>query len=863
MFRWKKETDPVSHNSDANQKLILSSSQDSFELFRTLNTSANGLTQDEAEQNLSTFGPNELAKAQKVGALLQFLERFTNPLVIQLLVIGIVSYLMGDIRSTIVVSGMVFLSVILTHIQEYRSSQAVEKLYSMVRTTATVTRDGQRQEILLKELVPGDIIILSAGDMLPADVRLISCKDFFVNQGALTGESMPVEKYSTPLKNPGNNILELSNIAFMGSSVFSGSATAVVVNTGIRTYFGAISKKLVGQKQTTSFDKGILGFTWLMIRFMVVLVSAVFLINGLTKGNWLEALLFALAVAVGLTPEMLPMIVTVNLSKGAIAMSRKKVIVKRLNAIQNFGAMDVLCTDKTGTLTQDKVVLERYVDVTNEQNERVLRYAYINSFYQTGLKNLLDYAVLNHGEFKVEQRYKKVDEIPFDFNRKRMSVVVDRENTHVIICKGALEEIFKVCNRFIVEDEIDEMYETLKQDLREQYRSLSAEGFRVLAVAYKEMDTPKTTYSVQDETDLILLGYIAFLDPPKETALEAISALARHGVQTKILTGDNDLVTRKICKDVGLDYTSIKIGSDLMNLTDDAFHRVVEETTVFARLTPDQKEKIIQSIKHNGHVVGFMGDGINDAPALKAADVGISVDTAVDIAKESADIILLKKSLLVLEDGVLEGRKVFGNITKYIKMGASSNFGNMFSVVGASFFLPFLPMTPIQVLLNNLLYDFSQTGIPTDHVDDEYLSSPRKWNLVNIRKFMIWLGPVSSIFDYTTFFVMIFIFNARNNPALFRTGWFIESLLTQTLIVHVIRTRKVPFIQSRASKTMTLATLLIMALGVIIPISPLGRQLGFVTPPRAYWGFLAATLVCYIMLAHVVKTIFIKKYGID
>lgn len=863
MFNWKRTDDLPNQNTDANQRLKLSSAQDTFELLRTLNTSANGLNQDEAQSRLSMYGYNELAKPRKVGAILQFLERFTNPLVIQLLVIGIVSFLVGDIRSTVVVSGMVFLSVILTHIQEYRSSLAVDKLYSMVRTTATVTRDGSRQEILLKELVPGDIVLLSAGDMLPADVRLIACKDFFVNQGALTGESMHVEKFAAPLKTPVNNPLDFSNIAYMGSSVFSGSATAVVVNSGIQTYFGAISKKLAGQKQATSFDKGILGFTWLMIRLMMVLVVTVFLINAITKGNWIEALLFSLAVAVGLTPEMLPMIVTVNLSKGAMALSRKKVIVKRLNAIQNFGAMDVLCTDKTGTLTQDKVVLERYVDVTNEQNERVLRYAYINSYYQTGLKNLLDYAVLNHSEFQVEQRYKKVDEIPFDFHRKRMSVVVDRENTHLLICKGALEEIFDVCNRFIVDDEIDEISETLKQDLRDQYRSLSAEGFRVLAVAYKEMDILGTTYSILDESNLILLGYIAFLDPPKETASEAIAALARHGVQTKILTGDNELVTRKICKDVGLDYTHLKIGSDLINLTDDEFHRVVEETIVFARLTPDQKEKIIQSIKHTGHVVGFLGDGINDSPALKAADVGISVDTAVDIAKESADIILLKKSLLVLEDGVLEGRKVFGNITKYVKMGASSNFGNMFSVVGASFFLPFLPMTPIQVLLNNLLYDFSQTGIPTDNVDEEYLSSPRRWNLVNIQKFMFWMGPVSSVFDYTTFFFMIYFFKAWNNPALFRTGWFIESLLTQTLIVHVIRTRKIPFIQSRASRTMTLATVSIMAVGILLPLSSWGRKLGFVTPPHTYWWFLAATLIGYVLLAHFVKTIFIKKYGID
>ena len=845
------------------QSLGDASSAEIFQLFRDTNSSATGLTHEEASIRFYQYGPNELARARKRNFIIQLLERFKNPLVIQLLIIGGVSFWMQDYRSASVVSGMVFLSVFLTHFQEYRSSKAVEKLFAMVRTTATVVRDGKRMEIPLRELVPGDIVLLAAGDIIPADIRLISSKDFFVNQSALTGESMPVEKFSHPIEKKTSNPLELQNIGFMGSSVFSGSATAVVVTTGTETYFGAISKKLVSKKQMTSFDRGLKDFTWLMIRFMLVLVVLVFFINAYTKGSWVEALLFSLAVAVGLTPEMLPMIVTVNLSKGALAMSRKKVIVKRLNSIQNFGAMDILCTDKTGTLTQDKVVLERYVDVTEEPNEEVLRYAYLNSYYQTGLKNLLDIAVLNHSEYAVEQHYKKIDEIPFDFARKRMSVIVEDQGKQILICKGALEEIFEVCDRFKVEDEIDEMSDTLIQDLREQYRSLSAEGFRVLAVAYKEIDSIKPVYSVADESQLVLLGYIAFLDPPKETAHEAIAALKRHGVTTKILTGDNDLVTRKICKDVGLEFDHIVTGDQIEKISPDELAILAEQSSVFARLTPDHKELIIKALQSRGHVVGFLGDGINDSPALKIADVGISVDTAVDIAKESADIILLKKSLLVLEDGVIEGRKVFGNIIKYVKMGSSSNFGNMFSVIGASIFVPFLPMLPIQVLVNNLLYDFSQTGIPSDRVDDEYLSKPRKWNIANIRRFMMWIGPVSSIFDYTTFIMMLFVFNCWKNPALFQTGWFIESLMTQTLVVHVIRTGKIPFIQSRASWGLTLSTVLIMACAVILPLSPLGAKLGFVHPPTLYWYLLGLTLLCYIILAHFIKTIFMKRFGSD
>jgi len=739
-----------------------------------------------------------------------------------------------------------------------------------------VLRDSKETEVPLADVVPGDIVVLDAGTLVPADIRLITTKDFFVSQSALTGESMPVEK--SPNSAPGvKAALELTNACFQGSNVLSGSARGVVVNTGARTYFGAITRKLAGQRSKTSFDKGISGFTWLMIKFMVVMVAVVFLIIGLTKHNWMDALLFGLAVAVGLTPEMLPMIVTVNLAKGAMAMSKKKVIVKRLNSIQNFGAIDVLCTDKTGTLTQDRVILEKYVDVSGKQSDDVLRYAYMNSFYQTGLRNLLDRAVLGHSEFEVERRCQKVDEIPFDFTRKRMSVVVDYEGDHVLICKGAVEDVFKVCSSYQVEDDVFPLIDMIKQDVLEDYEALSADGYRVLAISYREFTREKTTFSAADESDMILLGYIAFLDPPKESTAQALKALKDAGVAVKILTGDNDLVTRKVCKDVGIDVEHLVTGPELVGLTPEQLVETAEKATVLARLSPTQKEQVIEALQSHGHVVGFMGDGINDAPALKKADVGISVDTAVDVAKEAADIVLLEKSLLVLDAGIIEGRKVFGNIIKYIRMGASSNFGNMFSVLGGSLFLPFLPMLPIQVLTNNMLYDVSQIGIPSDTVDPEFSTVPRKWNIGNIRRFMYFIGPMSSIFDYATFFLMLFFFGciaftrAGTSPdmkiyfeKLFHTGWFVESILTQTLIVHVIRTRKIPFIQSRASPVMFFFTFLVMAIGVALPyITPIANLLGFVPLPAIYWAWIVGFLVSYCTITHFVKTWFFKKFGVD
>ena len=857
------------------------------EALRTLGVTEQGLSEEAVERAREEFGPNLLSHRRDKGVIAEILDRCRNPLVIQLLIICAVSLAMADVRSATVVGAMVFLSVILAYVQEHRSSKAVEQLQAMVQTDCTVLRDGKELDIPIADVVPGDIVVLNAGAIIPADLRLISAKDFFVSQSSLTGESMPVEKSAETSSVAGRGIIELQNACFQGSNVLSGTARGVVVNTGIRTHFGSIAEKLAGQRVQTSFDKGIAGFTWLMIRFMVVMVSVVFLIVGTTKHNWGEALLFALSVAVGLTPEMLPMIVTVNLSKGAMAMSRKKVIVKRLNSIQNFGAIDILCTDKTGTLTQDRVILEKHVDVANRDSQDVLRYAYMNSYYQTGLRNLLDRSVLSHSDLDVERNCRKVDEIPFDFQRKRMSVVVDYEGDHVLICKGAVEDIYKVCTHYQVDDEIHLMIDLIKDDLLEEYEELSRDGYRVLGIAYREFPQSKTVFSVADENDLVLLGYIAFLDPPKGSAAKAIAQLKDVGVSTKILTGDNALVTRKICKDVDLDAGEIITGDRLIGLSEEALGELAEKTTVFARLSPSQKESVILALQKRGHVIGYLGDGINDAPAMRVADVGISVDSAVDVAKESADIILLEKSLLVLEDGILEGRKVFGNIIKYIRMGASSNFGNMFSVVGGSYFLPFLPMASIQILVNNLLYDASQVGIPSDNVDEEYLKTPRKWDIDNIRRFMMIIGPMSSIFDYATFFLMLYFFGCHNlhlaapaelvarfaNPnaapdqtyaaALFQTGWFVESILTQTLIVHIIRTRRIPFIQSIASPFLLVTTLLVMALGAFLPYSPAAAYFGFVPLPAVYWLWIAGFLLCYSVLTHSVKVWFHRKYGID
>jgi Mg2+-importing ATPase len=762
---------------------------------------------------------------------------------------------------------MVLLATGTAFVQEHRSNKAAARLRALVRTTASVRRrTAGFVEVPIEELVPGDVVSICAGDMVPADLRLIEAKDLFVNQAVLTGEAMPAEKSAQAESTP-KSAFDAPDLCFMGTNVLSGHGVGLVARTGAHTDFGRLADRIAGSRPLTAFDQGIARFTWLMIRVIAVMVPLVFLINGLTKGDWLEALFFAVAVAVGLTPEMLPMIVTVNLAKGALAMSRVRVIVKRLQAIQNFGAMDVLCADKTGTLTQDRIILKRHLDIHGDDSERVLQYAYLNSHFQTGLKNLLDVAVLEHVDVRraldIDRAYAKVDEIPFDFSRRRMSVVVAHEGRHILICKGAVEEVFAVCTRYDADGTTAELDESHFREAQAQTGALNADGFRVVAVAYKELPARDAPYSRADEAELVLLGYIAFLDPPKEEAGTALAELAASGVAVKILTGDNDIVARKVCRDVGLDPGRIVLGAEVARLDDTALAQAVDQTRVFAKLTPEQKERIVRALQRRDHVVGFLGDGINDSPALKAADVGISVDNAVDIAKESADIILLEKSLGVLHDGVVEGRKVFGNISKYIKMGASSNFGNMLSVLGASVFLPFLPMAPIQVLANNLLYDLSQTAIPTDYVDEEYLAAPRRWHIDNVFRFMLVLGPVSSLFDYATFGIMLWVFDCWANAPLFQTGWFVESLLSQTLIIHVIRTPRLPFVQSRPSPALMATTVLICAAGIALPFTPAGAALGFTPPPPAYWPVLLALIVGYAVLAQLAKRWFVRRWGVE
>jgi Mg2+-importing ATPase len=873
-------------NGDRTAELIRdAATNDVAEIFQRLKTSPRGLSEDEATERLEVFGLNEVAQEAKHTWLRRLWTATRNPLVILLTVLAILSYATADIAGGTVMMLMVLLGVLLRFVQETRADNAAAKLKAMISVTATVIRDGQQREIPLQQLVPGDVVKLSAGDMIPGDVRLIAAKDLFITQATLTGESLPVEKADTPDIREKISAIECSNLCFLGTSVETGSATAVIVATGSQTYFGKVARSLVGQQVETAFDKGLKKFTWLMLRFMLVMVPLVFLINGLTKHDWKEAFFFALAVAVGLTPEMLPMIVSVCLSKGAMAMSRKKVIVKRLNSIQNFGAMNVLCTDKTGTLTIDRVILEIYCDVFKNENEEVLRDAYLISHFQTGLKNVLDRAVLKHAELHGElgiEKYVKIDEIPFDFSRRMMSVAVEGpDGQRQLLTKGAPEAVFGKCTHFESNGEIFPMEPIFVGDLAEQVNGLNEDGLRVLAVATKKLEA-RPSYSKADESDMVLTGYIAFLDPPKDTATQAITALRQHGVTVKVLTGDNDLVTRKVCTEVGIDAEKILLGREVEGMSDEQLSEAVSTTDVFARLSPSHKQRVVKALQKRGNVVGFMGDGINDAPALRAADVGISVDNAVDIAKESADMILLEKNLMVLEEGVLEGRKVFVNILKYIRMGASSNFGNMFSVIGASAWFPFVPMAPIQVLTNNLLYDFSQVPIPTDNVGPTQTATPKPWKIGEIAKFIIFIGPISSIFDYTTYGLMWFYFKCSNlgllpsgglavhfagatepdrtyAAALFHTGWFVESLMTQTLIVHVIRTNLIPFIQSRASWQLTMTTILIMGIGAVLPFSPLGGFLGFVPLPWQFWPFLLVTLVCYVALTQLVKVWLLKK----
>jgi P-type Mg2+ transporter len=839
------------------------------EVLRKLGSNPAGLAENEIPERLERYGANEISHYKAPGWYVLLWHAFRNPFNILLLILAIISLVTGDTPSMIIISVMVAISIFLRFFQELRSTVAAEKLKAMVKVTAAIVRrdatgQSRETEMPIEGIVPGDVVHLSAGDMTPADLRLITSKDLFLSQAALTGEALPVEKHAS-LPGSSGGPLESPNMCFLGTNVISGTATAVVVATGGDTYLGAVAKSVAGQRTLTSFEKGIRGISFLLIRFTIVMALLVFLINGLTKHEWSEAFLFAVSVAVGLTPEMLPMIVSGTLALGAVAMSHKKVIVKRINSIQNIGAIDILCTDKTGTLTQGKVILERYCDVVREEEEQVLRLAYLNSYFQTGLKNLMDRAVLEHREIPIHGA-KKIDEIPFDFSRRIMSIVVDTDGKRLLIAKGAPEAILARCSRFELDGELLDIEELFLPELRDELDKLSAEGFRCLALGYKDVEPTRDTYSKDDECNLILKGYIAFLDPPKDTAAQAIAALGVNGVHIKVLTGDNDIVSRKICRDVGLPAERVVLGGEIDEKRDDvALLPVLESASVFARLTPAHKERVIRVLRNAGHVVGFLGDGINDAPALRAADVGISVDNAVDIAKESADLILLEKSLLVLDDAVMEGRRVFGNIVKYIKMGTSSNFGNMFSLLGASMLLPFLPMLPIQILTQNLLYDFSQLAIPFDRVDEEYMRKPRQWKIGDIARFMVVIGPISSIFDYTTFALMFFLFHANTvEPAkqgLFQAGWFVEGLLSQTLIVHMIRTRKIPFIQSRATPVMTLATLIVMAMGIAIPFTPVGAALRFQPLPGAYFLWLGGTLISYAVLTQIVKTWFARKWG--
>ena len=850
------------------------------EALTRLGSSREGLTDATVGARRAEWGRNVIAHERPPHWYVLLARALANPFNLVLMTLAALSWMTGDREGVYVIAAMVLLSTGLRFAQEFRSQQAAVALRQLVRTNATVERDGdefpagatpaaRRREVPMDELVPGDLVYLSAGDMVPADVRVLSARDLFLSQSAITGESLPVEKFDTAsVPGAGAAAMDLPTVCFMGTNVVSGSGTAVAVNTGARTAMGSMAHGVLARRATTAFDVGVQQVSWLLIRFMLVMVPVVIVINGLTKGNWLEAFLFGLAVAVGLTPEMLPMVVTANLAKGAVTMARHKTIVKKLDAIQNFGAMDVLCTDKTGTLTQDHIVLERHMNVVGEEDDWVLALAYLNSYYQTGLKNLLDVAVLEHGEIRAElaidHAYGKIDEIPFDFVRRRMSVVVDHEGRHhQLICKGAVEEVLASC-QWVRDEERLVAFDQPRRDVAEDIvAELNGDGFRVVAVAYRDFEPRTGPYTVADESELVLAGFIGFLDPPKETAAPALRAFAQHGVRVMVLTGDNDIVTRKVCRDVGFDAGQIVLGHEMRALDDTALGALVDRTSVFAKMTPDDKVRVVKALRARGHTVGFLGDGINDAGALRAADVGISVDTAVDIAKESADLILLEKNLMVLEDAVIEGRKTFGNTIKYIKMAASSNFGNVFSVVVASAFLPFLPMLPAQMLIQNLLYDCSQAAIPFDNMDAEWIAVPRAWKAGDIGRFMLFIGPISSVFDITTFLILWYLFGANGpeHASLFQSGWFVEGLASQTLIVHMIRTSRVPFLQSRASLPVLLTTATVILAAIALPFTRFGASLGMSPLPWTYFPFLVMVLLCYTLLTQVVKGWYIRKFA--
>ncbi|MEN5306293.1 magnesium-translocating P-type ATPase [Chryseobacterium cucumeris] len=877
-------------NSAALVKLKEAAAENEKMVYALLETSEEGLSENTVKDRLKIYGKNEIATQKAPSWVRQFAHSFFNPFNYILACIAIISLFIDailvpagekDFSTSIIISVMLLFSTVLRFIQEFRSNKAAEALKKMVKTSCLTKRKfNESEEIEITEIVPGDIIVLSAGDMVPADCRILKSKDLFISESILTGEALPVEKNALPIKDAQyRNPLSLQNICFMGTNVVSGSATVVVANTGIFTYFGSISRSLASKRPETAFDIGVNKVSYLLIRFMLIMTPVIFLINGLVKGDWMQALLFAIAVAVGLTPEMLPMIVTANLAKGAVNMSKKKVIVKRLNAIQNIGAMDILCTDKTGTLTLDKIVLETHLNVRGIEDDEVLKWGYLNSFHQTGLKNLLDQAVLDHAEvhnmMRADELYQKVDEIPFDFERRRMSVILNTsKGKHLMICKGAVEEMLPLCqyaldpgddrSLHVENDSIVPLDDLMKQQIIRMSEKLNAEGLRVLLIAIREFDGDHPlNYSVADENKLTLTGFMGFLDPAKPSAEPSIKALHKLGVEVKVVTGDNDIVAKKICHDVGIPINTIMLGDELEHMTDDELCKDMDLYSVFAKVNPLQKQRIVKILRSKGHTVGFMGDGINDAAAIKEADVGISVDTGADIAKESADIILLEKDLMVLRSGVIYGRRTFGNIVKYIKMTASSNFGNMFSMIGASALLPFLPMLPLQILTQNLLYDVSQSSIPWDTMDKDFLEKPKKWEAASIKKFMLYIGPLSSIFDYVTFAILFFIFKA-NTPeqqGLFQTGWFVEGLLSQTLIVHIIRTKKIPFIQSWAATPVVALTSLIMLIGIMVPFTPMAVYLKMQPLPLNYFPYLIGILTGYCVLTQFVKQWFIRKFG--
>lgn len=897
---------------EQNRRIQFAATHPTQETLGYLNTTLCGLEPEKVEENRSEYGSNKVTREKKKTLPQRLAGAFINPFTAILFCLALVSSftdmifphfsLFGcvpkdfDCLTVVIILTMVFLSGTLRFVQESRSGNAAEKLLAMITTTCTVTRKGQEMaEIPLDEVVVGDIVHLSAGDMLPADVRILDAKDLFVSQASLTGESEPIEKI--PMVNETRDaITDYTNIAFMGSNVISGSASAVVVTVGDHTLFGSMASGVAHEAVETSFSKGVNAVSWVLIRFMLVMVPLVFVANGITKGDWLSAFLFGISIAVGLTPEMLPMIVTTCLAKGAVSMSKKQTIVKNLNSIQNFGAIDILCTDKTGTLTQDKVVLEYHLNVNGEDDLRVLRHAYLNSYFQTGYKNLMDVAIIQKTEEEeaddpqlvdLSEHYVKVDEIPFDFARRRLTTVVqNRDGKTQMVTKGAVEEMLSICSFAECDGKVRPMTKELKSRILATVDDLNEKGFRVLAIAQKSNPSPAGAFGVTDECDMVLMGYLAFLDPPKESTADAIKALKAHGVTTKILTGDNDKVTRTICKQVGLKVRNMLLGSDLENMSDQELAKAAETTDVFAKLTPDQKARVVSVFRENGHTVGFMGDGINDASAMKSADIGISVDTAVDVAKESADIVLLEKDLMVLEEGIIEGRKTYANMIKYIKMTASSNFGNMFSVLAASALLPFLPMESLQLIFLNLIYDLSCTAIPWDNVDEEFISVPRKWDASSVGSFMMWIGPTSSVFDWMTYIFMYFVFcplfvskGVLYNDlashfagadlvrmqtayvAMFQTGWFIESMWSQTLVIHMIRTPKLPFIQSHASAPLTLMTFTGIGVLTIIPFTTFGRMLGFVALPTAYFAYLIPCILLYMVLATSLKKAYVRHYG--